>query len=92
MQQQKENVLPPFRLHQGSWRPDFLLESSDDPEGIENYRICEINARFCMHGFLFTAFGQQALVNMGIEKYGLKGATDTQKVRSSYGFVQEKPF
>jgi hypothetical protein len=29
---------------------------------------------------------------MGIEKYGLKGATDTQKVRSSYGFVQEKPF
>ncbi|KAJ5773681.1 hypothetical protein N7457_008577 [Penicillium paradoxum] len=73
-------VLRPFKSCQGSWRPDFLLESSDDPEQIENYRICEINARFCWNGFLFTAFGQQALLNMGIEQYGIKGATDPQKV------------
>ncbi|KAJ5144998.1 hypothetical protein N7448_002390 [Penicillium atrosanguineum] len=80
MQQQEKHVLHPFRFHQGSWRPDFLLESSEDPEQIENYRICEINARFCMHGFLFTAFGQQALLNMGLEEYGIKGATDPQNV------------
>ncbi|KAH1819186.1 hypothetical protein KXX35_002341 [Aspergillus fumigatus] len=74
------DVLRPYRFVQGSWRPDFLLESSEDPEQIENYRICEINARFFSNGFLFTAFGQQALINMGIEKYGLKGATDPEKV------------
>lgn len=74
------DVLCPYRFVQGSWRPDFLLESSDDPEQIENYRICEINARFFPNGFLFTAFGQQALINMGIENLGLKGATDPQKV------------
>ncbi|KAI2732198.1 hypothetical protein CBS147332_1337 [Penicillium roqueforti] len=80
MQQLDAHVLRPFRSCQGSWRPDFLLESSDDPERIENYRICEINARFCWNGFLFTAFGQQALLNMGVEQYGIKGATDPQKV------------
>ncbi|KAL4925440.1 uncharacterized protein BDV17DRAFT_185170 [Aspergillus undulatus] len=80
MQQLESHELRPFRACQGSWRPDFLLESSNDPNGIENYRICEINARFCWNGFLFTAFGQQALLNMGLEQYGLKGATDPRKV------------
>ncbi|KAJ5212483.1 uncharacterized protein N7498_004129 [Penicillium cinerascens] len=74
------DVLRPYRFVQGSWRPDFLLESSEDPEQIENYRICEINARFFPNGFLFIAFGQQALINMGIEKHGLKGAADPKRV------------
>jgi hypothetical protein len=80
VEQQGNDVLRPFSHHQGSWRPDFLLESSDDPEDTENYRICEINARFWVHGFLFTAFGQQALLNMGIEEQGVTGATDPKKV------------
>lgn len=76
------DVLPPYRHRQGSWRPDFLLESSDDPGQIENFRICEINARFFSNGFLLTAFGQRALSSMGLEKNGLWGAATPEKVRS----------
>lgn len=71
----------PFKTCPGAWRPDFLVEPSQaDPEGIENYRICEINARFCWNGFIFTAWGQQSLLNMGVGLNGLKGATEPQKV------------
>ncbi|CAG8242182.1 unnamed protein product [Penicillium salamii] len=80
MDQLEPHIIRPYKSCQGSWRPDFLLESSDDPEGIENFRICEINARFFSNGFFFTAFGQQALLNMGLEKCGLKGATDPHRI------------
>ncbi|KAJ9316144.1 hypothetical protein C8Q69DRAFT_410191 [Paecilomyces variotii] len=83
MHHQEPNILRPFKSCSGSWRPDFLLESSPEgPEETENYRICEINARFCWNGFLYTAFGQQALLNMNIESFGLRGATDPQTVIS----------
>lgn len=52
--------------------------------GIENYRICEINARFCMNGFLVTAYGQQALLDMGVGRNGLKGVTDPETVSPYY--------
>lgn len=80
MQKLDSSILRPYNACQGGWRPDFLLESSAGPEQIENYRICEINARFWENGFLFAAFGHQAYLNMGLEKSGLKGATDPRMV------------
>ena len=56
-----QTILPAFRSRQGSWRPDFLLENVSS---IEQYRICEINGRFAFNGFLHSAFGQQAFVEM----------------------------
>lgn len=50
-------MIPPYRSSKGSWRPDFLIEYSQPGD---EYRICEINARFPFNGYLHTAFGQQA--------------------------------
>ena len=61
-----ESVLPRYCARQGSWRPDFLLEHVDSNE---RYRICEINARFTFNGYLHTAFGQQACVDMDNGKH-----------------------
>ncbi|GLI75899.1 hypothetical protein PoHVEF18_004165 [Penicillium ochrochloron] len=77
MDSQPESVIRPFETCTGSWRPDMLLEPAVDG-GTENYRICEINARFCMNGFLVTAYGQQALLDMGVGRNGLKGVTDPE--------------
>lgn len=92
MEGQGADIIPPYRYCQGSWRPDFLLESPEDSGQVENFRICEINARFFPNGFLLTAFGQQALSSMGIEKYGLSGAATPEKVRwqnNDQNFVKE---
>ena len=59
MASQSRATIPQFRERQGSWRPDFLLES---PTG--QYRVCEINGRFPFNGYLHTAFGQQAHIDM----------------------------
>ena len=56
-----EEVVPRFRSCQGSWRPDFLLEIVNSTE---QHRICEINGRFAFNGFLHTAYGQQAHMDM----------------------------
>lgn len=62
----------------GSWRPDFLVE--DDGRGRENFRLTEINARFCFNGFMHASYGQSALEEMGMEKTGLVGAADSAQV------------
>lgn len=61
MESQRGDGVPNFRNRQGSWRPDFLLE---DDGSTEYYRICEINARFAFNGYLHTAFGQRAYMQM----------------------------
>ena len=61
METQSEDIVPKFRNRQGSWRPDFLLE---DDGSTEYYRICEINARFAFNGYLHSAFGQLAYMQM----------------------------
>lgn len=61
MDSQTEDLVPQFRKCQGSWRPDFLLESNGS---IELQRICEINGRFAFNGFFHTAYGQQAHIDM----------------------------
>ncbi|KAF7349294.1 hypothetical protein MSAN_01718900 [Mycena sanguinolenta] len=75
------DILPPYRM--GSWRPDFLVESVTDPttpSGIrEQFRICEINSRFCWNGFLYTAHGQQAMVDMDPQANGFVVATDPKQ-------------
>ncbi|OJJ88497.1 uncharacterized protein ASPGLDRAFT_63369 [Aspergillus glaucus CBS 516.65] len=66
-------LIRPYKECQGFWRPDFLLEHDADL-GIENFRICEINARFCWNGYMHTAFGQEAY--SAFEQRGLVDAAD----------------
>ncbi|PMB64632.1 hypothetical protein BM221_009472 [Beauveria bassiana] len=61
----------------GSWRPDFLVE---DDKGYENFRLTEINARFCFNGFMHASYGQTALDSMGMQRSGLVGAADGAEV------------
>ncbi|KAI9932551.1 hypothetical protein ASPWEDRAFT_122758 [Aspergillus wentii DTO 134E9] len=82
------NTLPagtvaPFEKCLGSWRPDFLIEHVADPSSSdgtrEQFRVCEINARFCWNGYLHGAYGQQALDEMGAEERGFRGAADCEE-------------
>jgi hypothetical protein len=84
MEGQVPHGLPPFRDVLGSWRPDFLVGEGGEGglyPSAETYCITEINARFCFNGFMHEAYGQQALLNLGVEERGLYGATDPAKVR-----------
>ncbi|KAF7349305.1 Circularly permuted ATP-grasp type 2 [Mycena sanguinolenta] len=79
------DILPPYPL--GSWRPDFLVENVVDPTTTsgtrEQFRICEINSRFCWNGFLHLPYGQQALVDLGAETNGFVGAVDPKQFLDS---------
>ncbi len=70
-----------FAACQGSWRPDFLVEEVHGAEGTtaENFRLTEINARFCFNGFMHMAYGSAALDSMG--DAGLVAATDGAEAR-----------
>ncbi|OAA60859.1 hypothetical protein ISF_05898 [Cordyceps fumosorosea ARSEF 2679] len=70
------NLAPYSAATLGSWRPDFLVE---DDNGEENFRLTEINARFCFNGFMHGSYGQTALDNMGMDKSGLVGAADGEE-------------
>ncbi|PYI04462.1 Clavaminate synthase-like protein [Aspergillus sclerotiicarbonarius CBS 121057] len=64
----------------GSWRPDFLVENSGpESDSIESFRITEINARFSFNGFMYVAYGQEALGNLH-DGLGLVPATDPVKI------------
>ncbi|KAJ5678737.1 hypothetical protein N7462_006981, partial [Penicillium macrosclerotiorum] len=67
-----------FGERKGSWRPDFLVEQ--DETGAENFRICEINARFCWNGFMFVALGQKALSTFDVEQREMVHATNADAV------------
>ena len=47
---------------------------------LENYRLTEINARFCFNGFMHQAYGQEALSALGVGTNGTVHATDSVKV------------
>lgn len=68
----------------------MLLEPPGDEGGIENYRICEINARFCWNGYMYTTFGQQALLDMGVGKNGLEGIAVPEDVSILFWLHGEK--
>ncbi|KAJ5753304.1 hypothetical protein N7520_010221, partial [Penicillium odoratum] len=74
----------PFKTHQGSWRPDFLIEEVPVLDGSEKtkeqFRICEINARFAFNGFLITAYGQDGLLALGSENKGFLGAAKSDEI------------
>lgn len=78
---QSADVLPAFRERLGAWRPDFLVEK--DAAGNENFRITEINARFCFNLMMYTGYGQEVLRGMGVTGAGngLVGTTDLEHVR-----------
>ncbi|CEJ94147.1 hypothetical protein VHEMI09697 [[Torrubiella] hemipterigena] len=71
-------TLAPYSpLQMGSWRPDFLVEDTNG--GHENFRLSEINARFCFNGFMHGYYGQTALEKMGMTRAGLIGAADGEQ-------------
>ncbi|CAG8254893.1 unnamed protein product [Penicillium nalgiovense] len=68
------DLLPPWNERQGSWRPDFLVEKNE--AGMEVFRICEINARFCWNGYMHAAFGQDSLSAFNLGSRGLAHAVE----------------
>lgn len=46
----------------------------------EQFRICEINARFAFNGFLITAYGQDGLLALGAEEKGFTAAAESDEV------------
>ncbi|KAJ5374596.1 hypothetical protein N7517_006602 [Penicillium concentricum] len=72
------DLFPSWNERQGSWRPDFLVEK--DEAGMEVFRICEINARFCWNGYMHAGFGQEALSAFNIESRGLTHAVEAETI------------
>jgi hypothetical protein len=86
MEEQIPHGLPEFCDVLGSWRPDFLVGEGTGGglyPSAETFCLTEINARFCFNGFMHEAYGQQALLHLGVEGRGLYGATDPAKVRAA---------
>ncbi|KAJ9492464.1 hypothetical protein VN97_g763 [Penicillium thymicola] len=73
-----KHLFQPWSERQGSWRPDFLVEI--DESGMEVFRICEINARFCWNGFMHGGFGQDSLSAFHLKSRGLTHATDAEEI------------
>jgi hypothetical protein len=48
--------------------------------GMEAFRICEINARFCWNGYMHAGFGQDSLSAFNIESRGLVHAVKAETV------------
>ncbi|KAJ5909262.1 hypothetical protein N7495_001944 [Penicillium taxi] len=69
-----QGLCRPYTERKGSWRPDFVIEN--DETGAENFRICEINARFCWNGYMFIGYGQKGLCTSDAEQRGLINASD----------------
>ncbi|CAG8359023.1 unnamed protein product [Penicillium salamii] len=72
------SLFRPWNERQGSWRPDFLVEI--DEAGLEAFRICEINARFCFNGFMHGGFGQDSLSEFDLESRGLVHCVDGESI------------
>ncbi|OAA60622.1 hypothetical protein ISF_05661 [Cordyceps fumosorosea ARSEF 2679] len=72
-EQEELGNLPKFSTRQGSWRPDFLVEEVHHEDGskTENFRLSEINARFCFNGFMHILYGNLALQGMNLNECGL---------------------
>lgn len=77
----EDKLVPPFNIRKGVWRPDFLLEESSGLANIQTqqFRICEINARFPFELFPLAIYGHQALKNSA-QGNGFIPATDPNKV------------
>lgn len=84
MESQGPDLIRPFKECQGGWRPDMLLEFNTERNQWnvrENYRICEINARFYWNGSSSLTTGHKVLREMGVGRNGYVEATDPEKVR-----------
>lgn len=64
-----------------------MVERSSKAGAVENFRITEINARFSFNGYLYQAYGQLALYNLGMGRDGIMPATDSIKVKRVIIFV-----
>lgn len=59
-----------------------------DETGVENFRICEINARFCWNGAMVLKYGQNALSTFNIESRGLISVTDHDAVSLTLNYIE----
>lgn len=59
----------------------------EDGTWAENFRLSEINARFCFNGYMHASYGHFALAGMGADKSGLAVAAEGGKVRILYPSV-----
>ncbi len=50
-------------------------------DSTERFRICEISGSFAFNGFLTTAFGSQALIDVDIEAKDLTPSAIPKEVR-----------
>jgi hypothetical protein len=69
-----QSLVPQFDNHQGTWRPDFLIGGFSGEEvaaGHENFRICEINARFPYNAFFVSAYAGRGYLVLDPAKAGL---------------------
>lgn len=55
-----------------------------DEAGMEVFRICEINARFCWNGFMHGGFGQDTLSEFNLESRALIHAADAESVSNLF--------
>lgn len=51
-----------------------------DDAGIEVFRICEINARFCWNGYMHAGFGQDSLSAFNLGSRGLVHTVEGETV------------
>lgn len=63
-----------------------------DENGVENFRICEINARFCWNGSMMIKCGQKALSTFNIESRGLIPETDHDTVSLKLNHIESSTF
>ncbi|KAM5443991.1 hypothetical protein MferCBS31731_000508 [Microsporum ferrugineum] len=87
------DFVKPIKECLGSWRPDFLVEEASPSTSIENFRICEINARFSFNGYLLLTYGQDAILHVGEHKSEFGRAADPERfINGLFGlFDIERP-
>ncbi|OIW24938.1 hypothetical protein CONLIGDRAFT_684835 [Coniochaeta ligniaria NRRL 30616] len=87
-------VVPPFKVRQGNWRPDYLLEKVVLPDGTvtENLKLCEINARFPWNAFIVVPHTARVMDQLGIAKAGMKPGMPSSALTNLFGlFDNLKP-
>lgn len=85
----ENKTFPTYDGHQGNWRPDFLLPANEADE----FRVCEINARFPSNGMDLNARVFRALANQENKPAYLDVASDPEHMLASLKalFHPERP-
>ena len=68
------DLVPPFGQRYGMWRTDFLIERGTD--GLENAKVCEINARIPFNGFWMVGLHENATKLLGNDSQAFVSPND----------------